>query len=321
MTSDLKAALREALEGLGLPFRAQMQQVDFTETVSITIVCKFCGSDAVIRYGTKEGVQQYWCYRCKRKFSATPALPGMRYPPGQIAAALNAFYEGQSLRAVQRQLDTTYGVMPSDSTVYYWVKRFTEKAIDVAQELRVHAGSVWMADETVLNMDGKNVWFWDCIDDKTRFLLASRLSITRGTQDAKALMEQALRVAGHSPEIILTDKLAAYLDGIELVFGADVEHIRSKGFKIHPNTNLIERFHGTIKQRTKVMRGMQNIETAKIIMGGWLVHYNFFRPHEGLDGKTPGEVAQAGFPYKGWNDVVSEGYIPTERREVRRGQV
>ncbi len=147
MTSDHEITLRDALGDFIPKAPAQMGQVDFTENVSVTIVCKFCGSEDVTKYGKKEGVQQYWCNVCKRKFSATSALPGMRYPPEQIAVAVNAFYEGQSLRAVQRQLNTTYGVMPSDSTVYEWVKRFTEKAVDAAESLQVHAGSVWMADE------------------------------------------------------------------------------------------------------------------------------------------------------------------------------
>jgi transposase InsO family protein len=77
---------------------------------------------------------------------------------------------------------------------------------------------------------------------------------------------------------------------------------------VEPNTNLIERFHGTLKARTKVMRGMQNRETARLIMDGWLVHYNFFRPHEALGNKTPGEMAKVGFPYKTWKDVVIGDY-------------
>jgi transposase InsO family protein len=67
-----------------------------------------------------------------------------------------------------------------------------------------------------------------------------------------------------------------------MAFGADTQHLQSKGFAIKPNTNLIERFHGTLKSRTKVMRGLKSPETALLILDGWLVYYNFFRPHEAL---------------------------------------
>jgi transposase-like protein len=106
------------------------------------------------------------------------------------------------------------------------------------------------------------------------------------------------------PEQIITDKLRSYIGAIEDVYGADVCHVQSRGFKLQPNTNLIERFHGTLKQRTKVMKGMDSRETAVIVMNGFLVHYNFIRPHESLKGKTPGEVAGIRAPFRNWEEVV-----------------
>ncbi len=38
------------------------------------------------------------------------------------------------------------------------------------------------------------------------------------------------------------------------------------------------------------MRSLKNKETAKIILSGWFVFYNFIRPHESLKGKTPAEA-------------------------------
>ena len=156
---------------------------------------------------------------------------------------------------------------------------------------------------------GQKVRFWDIIDNKTRFLLASHMSETRMTKDAEALMRQAYDRTGKIPRVIYTDRLRAYLDGIELTFGANTKHRQGGPFDIENNTNLIERFHGTLKARTKVMRGMQNKDTARLIMDGWLIHYNYFRPHEALGNKTPAEVAKANFPYKGWKDVVMGGVL------------
>ena len=175
---------------------------------------------------------------------------------------------------------------------------------------------LWAADETVLGVRGaktkegsdNTLWFWDVIDEDTRFLLASYLSLTRTTRDAEALFNQARERALTGPRLIVTDKLAAYLDGIERVFGGEVKHIQSQGMRSESHNNVIERFHGTIKQRTKVMRDLKSRESAKLIMAGWLIHYNFFRPHESLKGKTPGEVARVGFPYKTWKDLVMDGY-------------
>lgn len=155
---------------------------------------------------------------------------------------------------------------------------------------------------------------WDLIDVKTRFLLASHMSFRRTTQYARTLVEKASKRAGKTPKVIITDKLWAYLDGIELAFGADIQHLQSKGFRIQPNTNLIERFHGTLKGRIKVMRGLKKPETALLFLDGWLIHYNFFRPHEALGDKTPAEKAGLDFPCKNWLDVVCRsGHLLVQR--------
>ncbi len=83
---------------------------------------------------------------------------------------------------------------------------------------------------------------------------------------------------------------------------------------VQPNTNLIERFHGTLKARIKVMRGLKKPETALEILDGWLVHYNFFRPHESLGDTTPAEKAGIKFPFKNWLDVVIQSGVDSSEK-------
>ena len=92
-------------------------------------------------------------------------------------------------------------------------------------------------------------------------------------------MEKAYKHAGKYPRIIFTDKLKAYLEGIERAYGAESQHIQCSPFEIMNNNNFIERFHSTLKSRTKVMRDLKSMETARTFLDGWLIHYNFFRPH------------------------------------------
>ncbi len=90
-------------------------------------------------------------------------------------------------------------------------------------------------------------------------------------------------------------------------YGKDAEHIQGSPFSVlgsGESTSEIERFHGTLKARTKVMRGLKNIETAHEFTQGWLAHYNFLRPHEALSDKTPAEVAGVSYPYKNWQDII-----------------
>jgi putative transposase len=269
------------------------------------IVCKYCGSMDIVRFGQYKGVQRYFCNACKRKFTLADTLPKMKTSIRIIADALSMYYGGMSLNAVSRYLEQEYGHPITNAGIYNWLIRFSRDAIELAKDYTPSVGDVWIADETALNI-GKShrIWFWDIIDAKTRFLLASHISINRTTADALKLMKQAEKRAGKVPQLVFTDKLQAYTDGIELAWGAETKHIPSKGFVKPMNTNLIERFHGSLKDRLKVMRGMKSIETARLLLDGWLVFYNFLRPHESLKGQTPAEKAGIKFPFKDWAGVV-----------------
>jgi hypothetical protein len=92
-----------------------------------------------------------------------------------------------------------------------------------------------------------------------------------------------------------------------------VTHIQSSPFAKEDDTNEIERFQGTIKDRTKVLPGFKTVDTAIIIIDGFLAHYNFFKPHmslkdfppKGID-KTPADVAGIKLPFKTWTEFVRQ---------------
>jgi putative transposase len=225
----------------------------------------------------------------------------MKTPANQVSSALNMYYEGMSVKAIRRHLQQEYNNAPSTATIYEWIQKYTQYAIDTEKGHKPEVGNIWVADETVLKLDGQNVWFWDIIDDKTRFLLASRLSRSRTTRDAQALMDKAIRNAGKAPQVVITDKLKSYLD---VDYGKGAEHRQGGIARVEDNTQKIERFHGTLKARTKVMRGLKNFESALEFTKGWLVHYNYLRPHESLNDKTPAEVAGIDYPYQNWADII-----------------
>lgn len=303
------------------------------ETKKIT--CKFCKSEHVIKYGTRDGVQRYWCKDCNSKFVNNDAIPKMQNSTKDIASALQMYYEGMSENAIRRNFIQQGENYISSGTVYNWVDRFTTLAENEADKYTPKVGDTWIADETYVRIDkhkgdnskvenpydksrkAKWVVFWDIIDAKTRFLLASVVTTTRGTQDAKELMERAAKRAGKTPKIVITDKLASYLEGIEQAYGADTEHKQGAPFDIQNNTNLIERFHETLKMRTKVMRALKNKRTLQRFTDGWLVYYNFLRPHMGIEDKTPAEEAGIKFPFHNWKDVVEQPYSETSRIKLK----
>jgi hypothetical protein len=66
---------------------------------------------------------------------------------------------------------------------------------------------------------------------------------------------------------------------------------------------MVERLHGTIRQRNKVMRGLDDLETAQTMMDGLRIYHNFIKPHTALNGKTPSEAC--GITIEGKNKWIT----------------
>lgn len=60
------------------------------------ILCKFCNSKNIVKYGMKGTVQYFFCKDCNRKFADNKAPKQMRYPSQVIGSAINMFYQGFS---------------------------------------------------------------------------------------------------------------------------------------------------------------------------------------------------------------------------------
>jgi len=266
--------------------------------------CKYCGSPNVVKYGTYAGVQRYWCKDCKRKFTGLDTLPKMKTPINEIGSALNMYYGGMPIDAIKTHLQQAYGKYLSEPAIYKWIVRFTKGAIVKAKGFKPKVGNIWIADETGVNVGNRCIWFWDIIDTKSRYLLASHISVVRRTEDAQMLIEKAIQRADKIPTEVITDKLSAYIEGIDLASRGRVRHVISRPFTDEDSTNLIERFQGTLKQRTRVIHHFRDLETARLLTEGWLIHYNFFKEHTSLGNVPPAKHMKLELPFQDWNDVV-----------------
>lgn len=241
----------------------------------------------------------------------TPAKPAriakMKTPAKQIASAMGMYYGGMSLDGIQQQFRQDYDNDMSESNYWNWVKRFTKEAIRQSKDFMPIVGDTWVADETYMKLGKRTVYFWDIIDSKTNYLLASHVSFSRGGREAKQLMKLAAQRAGKTPKVVITDKLRSYIVGIEEAYGADTKHVQGGPFKSKisgESTAEIERFHKTLEQRTEVFQKYNDIETIRLLTGGWLINYNFFKQNEGSGNIPPAQAMSKVVPFKDWNDVV-----------------
>ncbi len=110
------------------------------------------------------------------------------------------------------------------------------------------------------------------------------------------MLAEASTVSQIRPDAIVTDGLRAYQSAITKEFytlkNPRTEHVRVPNIRDKSNNNMVERLHGTIRQRNKSMRGLNDEATAQTMMDGLQIYYNFLRPHMALDGKTPAQEAK-----------------------------
>ena len=285
---------------------AEHKEVTITERV---VECRFCGSTDLSKYGKHKDKQYYICKVCGRKSSETDTFPKMRQSKDLIVRALTYYYNGMSCRNICHTFNDMRGLDVSPSTVWNWIIKYSEIVNNYVMFFEPHLSDVWVADETVVDIWGEQYWFWDIIDTETRFLIASHLSKTRTMNDAIDLFSTAKAKSKIRPRLIITDKLGIYHGAFNKVFytrykEGHVEHLTSRGFRSPVNTNLIERFHGAVKQRYKVMRDLKEPYSASVLLDGFVTHYNFLLEHSYLGYTTPAMVSGIGEGIYNWGDLI-----------------
>ncbi len=98
----------------------------------------------------------------------------------------------------------------------------------------------------------KNGWYsCDCLDNETRFLLASNQSPTRSYEDARQTFQQAKSTAGKKALTVVTDGAFSYEKAVRKEFATyqnPKPHYRYVSLKQHDsNNNVIERFHESFR--------------------------------------------------------------------------
>jgi len=133
------------------------------------------------------------------------------------------------------------------------------------------------------------------MDSDTRYLLAVQLTKGRDVSDDRSIFKKAKELSQNQPREVVTDGLQSYREAFKkesfTLREPRVKHIILENLGEKPNNNLVERLHGTFKDRIKVMRGMKRFERAEELSEGYRIYYNFVKPHLSLNGKTPAEAS------------------------------
>jgi transposase-like protein len=173
--------------------------------------------------------------------------------------------------------------------------------------LNPNVSGIFQADEMMVHVKRENTdkghyqWLWNLMDDTTRFWISSMVSQRRELTDARRVFKDAKRKVKVAKAII-HDGLPSYDKAFQKEFytakNPRVRNIISISVRNQGLNSKVERLNGTMREREKVMRGMQKKETAQQIVDAMRIHYNFVREHQTLK-TTPAEKAGIRIGYYG----------------------
>lgn len=286
------------------------------------MICKYCGSEKVVKNGKVRGKQTYKCKSCGHRIVNPKSFPNMKTESRVIATAIDLYFEGLSVRKVQNQLKKIFGVQSSQVSVWNWMMKYSKLVSEFVETFKPQLLGIYKVDETAIKCKGLQKWFWEIIDEQTKFLVAGHLSTSRPVKEATALFEKAMKVAKKKPISIYVDGLPAYIKAYNKVFwtmrkDTRPELVRNVGLRAVNSNNSVERLHGTLKDRIKPMRGLKGMETVRTLLDGWIVHYNYVRLHQTLKGKTPAQASGIDIE-NSWHTLVTEAVRDETKAEIEQ---
>ena len=280
--------------------------------------CPSCKSQDLVRNGIRHNkygdIQRFSCKACGYRFTVNLGFEKMHATPQAITSTMQLYFTQESLRNIQKFL-RLQGVKVSHVTIFNWIKKYTKLMDEYLSKIQPQVGDTWRADEVWAKINGNRKYVFALMDDATRFYLAQEVSETKERHDARTLFRNAKERAGKRPAIMITDGLPSYHEAFNKEYYSnkkDSIHINTIKLTGEHNNNLMERANGEFRDREKCTRGLK-INDSPMIQG-YEVYHNFIKPHMGLNGKTPADMA--GIEILGenkWKTIIENAAFSTNQ--------
>jgi putative transposase len=273
-------------------------------SINNEIICSKCKSSNIVKNGKRRNdsgdLQRYLCHDCKYRFIVNIGFEHSRKNPKIICAAIDLYFKGVSLRKVADHIKQFYEVKIDNTSVLRWIQRFADVVSPFVNSLEVpHLSGIYHVDEMMIHVRRENheighyQWLWNLMDNTTRFWISSIVSQRREVIDARRVFQDVKQKTG-LPKAIIHDGLPSYDKAYQKEFytlkNPRVKNIRSISVRHEGLNSVQERLNNTVRDKEKVMRGLNTKDSAQKLIEAMRIHYNFCREHSTL-GKTPAEEA------------------------------
>lgn len=119
----------------------------------------------------------------------------MRVNKNTIVAAINFYFDGMNLRRTQQNIERVLGVKVSQVTIPNWVRKYSKLVNEYVQKLQPALSGKWHEDEIIIRVEGRDTWFWEMLDEDTKFLVATHISGSRMPEDTIAIFQKGYDMA------------------------------------------------------------------------------------------------------------------------------
>lgn len=252
--------------------------------------CHYCKSNEIVKDGKrycKDRVKQvYKCNKCNRKFIEEKNFQKMKGGEKVTTLILDLYFKGISLRKISDHLNQFYDIEINAGNILRRIQKYSKIINDYVTTLKPELSETWNTDEMKIQAGGKWRWLWNVMDKETKYLITRKVTNQRRIRDSVKVLKSAKDVAQKQPQFIFTDGCVSYAESIKRTLG-QTNHIRLTSITDkRTNNNVVERLNGTIRERLKVMRGLQDLKSAELMTQAYANYYNHVRIHSTL-GTTP----------------------------------
>lgn len=160
---------------------------------------------------------------------------------------------------------------------------------------RARPNQLWQTDlfTFILKRQNRRVYLVAFLDDHSRFVVGYGLHASQSTALVLEVFRAAITGYG-TPEEVLTDNGTQYVTWRgKSAFARECEKRGIKQVVASPHRpqtlGKIERFWGTLWRECAETAVFADLGDARARVGLFIDHYNFQRPHQGIDGSTPAD--------------------------------
>lgn len=210
---------------------------------------------------------------------------------------------------------SVYRILNDADLLYRW-KRSRGVGEPPPRPVRPHER--WHTDIMYLRVEGTWYFLVTVLDAYSRYVVHWELLTSMRAADVRLVLQQALEQTGAKPQVV-SDNGAQFTAGEfkDLVKRFELEHIRIRTY--HPESNgTVERFHRSTREAL-ASDDLDNLSTARELIGRWVDHYNDHRLHAGIGYLPPAEYYR-GDPERRFAERQAKLERGRRERERRNGE-